>query len=91
MASVAQGLKVIQIERSTALVDGDDVVHHVSRAQHTMFLALLAERILLKLECSQAPPPPALVEVGIVMSESGERFLLREPRALCVFLYHWHG
>jgi hypothetical protein len=91
MASVAQGLKVIQIERSTALVDGDDVVHHVSRAQHTMFLALLAERILLKLECSQAPPSPALVEVGIVMSESRERFFLRKPRALCVFLYHWHG
>lgn len=91
MALVAQGLKVIHVERSTALVDRDNVVDHLGRAQHSLLLALLAERILLEFESTQAPPLPALVEVGVVMPESGERFLLREPRTMSVFLDSGHG
>ena len=47
MALVAQGLKIIQVQRSTALVDGDDVVDHLCRGQDALPLALLAERTLL--------------------------------------------
>ena len=91
MALVAQGLKVIHIERSTALVDRDNVVNHLGRTQHSLLLALLAERILLEFESTQAPPLPALVEVGVVMGKSREGFFLREPRALCMLLDAGHG
>ena len=91
MTAIAEGLKVIHIQRSTTLVDGDDVVDHLGRAQHSLLLAFLAERILLELESPERAPPPTLVEVGVVVSESGEGFLLREPRALCMFLDAWHG
>ena len=90
MALVAQGLKVIQRERSTALVDGDDVVDHLGRDSQSLSLALLAERILLQFESAKAPPPPALVEVGVVVLVAGEGFLLREPRAMRVFLDAGH-
>ena len=91
MTAITQGLKIIQIQRGSTLVDGDDVVDHIGRTEDAAFLAFLAERILLKLECPQAPPPPALVEVGVVVGKSREGFFLREPRALCMFLDPGHG
>ena len=87
---IAQRLKIIQVKRSTALVDGDDVVDHLGRDSQSLSLALLTERILLQLESAKAPPPPALVEVGVVVLVAGEGFLLREPRAMRVFLDAGH-
>lgn len=91
MTAITEGLKVIHIKRSTSLVDGDYVVDHLGRAKHSILLAFLAKRILQEFESSERAPPPALVEVGVVVSESGEGLLLREPRALCMFLYAGHG
>lgn len=91
MTAIAQGLEITDIQRSTALVDGDDVVDHLGRNKEALLLALLAERILLQLECSESTPPPALVEVGVVVPESLEGFLLREPRALRMFFDAGHG
>ena len=90
MAMIAQGLKIVQIKRCSALVDGDDVVHHLGRDEHAFPHALLAERILLELERSKRSPLPTLVEVGVVVLESGEGFLLREPGPLCMFLDAGH-
>ena len=91
MAVIAQGLKIVQIKRCSALVDGDDMVHHLGRDQHALPHALLAERILLELERSKSSPLPTLVEVGVMVLESSEGFPLREPGALCVFLDAGHG
>ena len=77
MAMIAQGLKIVQIKRCSAFVDGDDMVHHLGRDQHAFPHALLAERILLELERSQRSPLPTLVEVGVVVLESGEGLFLR--------------
>ena len=47
MAMIAQGLKIVQIKRCSALVYRNDMVDHLGRNQHTFSHALLAERILL--------------------------------------------
>lgn len=91
MAMIAQRLKIIHVKRGSALVDGDNMVDHLGRDKHAFSHAFLAERILLKLKSSQGSPLPTLVEVGIVVLESCEGFLLREPRTLCVFLDPGHG
>ena len=91
MALVAQGLKITHVQRSTALVDGDDMVDHLRGGEDALSLALLAERILLQLERAEATPLTALVEVGIVMGVAGEGFPLREPRSACMFLDAGHG
>ena len=91
MTAITEGLKVIHIKRSTSLVDGDYVVDHLGRAKHSILLAFLAERILQEFESSERAPPPALVEVGVVMGKSREGFFLRKPRALCMLLDAGHG
>ena len=77
MAMIAQGLKIVHIKRCSALVYRNDMVHHLGRDEHAFPHALLAERILLELERSQRSPLPTLVEVGVVVLESGEGLFLR--------------
>lgn len=91
MAMIAQGLQIVHVKRGSALVDRNDMVDHLGRDKHAFPHAFLAKRILLKLQGTQGSPLPTLVEVGIVMLESREGFLLREPRTLCVFLDSGHG
>lgn len=91
MAMIAQGLQIVYVKRGSALVDRDDMVDHLGRDKHAFPHAFLAKRILLKLQGTQGSPLSTLVEVGIVMLESREGFLLREPRTLCVFLDPGHS
>ena len=42
MTAIAKGLEITDIQRSTALVDGDDVVDHLGRCEDTLALAFLA-------------------------------------------------
>lgn len=90
MASVAEGLEVRQVQRSTAFVDGDDVVDHLCRSDNAFALAFFADRIHLELDAAEVPPFPALVKVRVVMAISLVRFFLRKPRPAAVFLYDRH-
>jgi len=52
MTLIAERLKVIDVQRGSALVDGYDVVDHLGRSGSSVPKALLAERGLLQLELS---------------------------------------
>ena len=86
MTRVAQRLQVINIQRSSTLVDGNYVVDHLRWCQYPFPLALLAERIHQELLLSQFPPRSTLVEFRVVVSVALMGLLLRQPRSLGGFL-----
>ena len=91
VTSVAEALKVFQIEGCTALVDGADVVDHLCRSSLTLLSALLAERLTPEFLCSELAPRGGLIELRIGVDPSCMRFMLRLPRTAAGFLERRHG
>ena len=80
VAGVAEGLQVLQVERSPAPIDRDDMVDHLRRSMPVVFQALLAQRLLLHLDVAQFPPRGGSVELRVGVAASRLRFMLRQPR-----------
>ena len=91
MTRVTQRLQVTQIQRRSALVDRNDVVDHRCWYGSSPAQALLTQRILLELHRPEPSPRPALVELGVVMSEPLEGLALLHPRTVFRFLDGRHG
>lgn len=83
MAGVAERLEILNVERCSALIDGDNVVDHLGGCQAIRFEALLAHRLLLQLQGSELSPGCALVELCVVVAIALEWFSLRQPGARC--------
>lgn len=90
MTRVAQRLQIINVQRSSTLVDGNYVVDHLRWGKYSFLFALLAQRIHLELLGSELPPRSALIEFRVVVSVALVGLLLRKPRSLGCFLDGWH-
>ena len=68
------------------------MVDHFRWSDDILFLqAQLTDRILLEFDRAEPSPLPALVELGVVMSEPLEGLALLHPRTVFRFLDGRHG
>ena len=90
MAGVAQTLQVAQVEGSTAFVDRDDVVDDRGLRDETPAPALLAERVGIQFDLTQAAPARGLLEGRVRMKASALGFARRQIGPPGWFRNGWH-
>lgn len=91
VAGHTERLKVLKVERRTALVHGTNVVYDASRSVAALCKTAFAERLPSQLLGSQLPPRRRTVELRIGMSAAHLRSMLRLPRATACSFQCRHG